>query len=93
MTFICAQTFNCSIDGAGNNNGIGLLVDIDNDARRNGTPDFVTDIGADEFDGTGSGLGVWRGVNSGGMMYKLVRLCAHCKLQTYPYRAEGLSIH
>lgn len=56
--------FNCSIDGAGNNNGIGLLVDIDNDARRNGTPDFVTDIGADEFDGTGSGLGVWRGVNS-----------------------------
>ena len=54
-------------------------MDIDNDARRNGTPDFVTDIGADRFDGTGSGLGVWRRVNSGGMMYKTGAALCHCK--------------
>ncbi len=56
--------FNCSIDGQGNNSGI--LIADDNEATgvRSTTNPFITDIGADEFTATGSGAGVWRGVDS-----------------------------
>ncbi len=57
-------SFNCSIDGMGNNSGI--LIADDNDATnvRSILTPFITDIGADEFTGSGSGAGVWRGVNT-----------------------------
>lgn len=57
---------NCSFDGQGDNTGILIPDDFDGDARSIVTP-FITDIGADEFNGTGAGLGVWAGVNSNWM--------------------------
>ncbi len=55
--------FNCSFDGQGNNAVILVPDDIDGDSRSVSNP-FITDIGADEFNGTGGSIGVWKGVNS-----------------------------
>jgi hypothetical protein len=54
-----ATTTNCSANGNGDNTGIGLADDFDGEARAAG----VTDIGADEFAGTGV-AGKWGGVNT-----------------------------
>lgn len=57
---------NCSFDGVGDNTGILLPDDYDGDPRSIVSP-YTTDIGADEFNGTGAGIGVWAGVNSNWM--------------------------
>ncbi len=49
---------NCSVNATGNNAGILIATDYDNDARSTASP-FVTDIGADEF----SKKNVWTGAN------------------------------
>jgi hypothetical protein len=54
-----STTTNCSANGNGDNTGISLADDFDGDARAAG----VTDIGADEFNGTGV-AGRWGGVNT-----------------------------
>ncbi len=54
---------NCSTNDLGNNSGILIPDDIEGDVRSTTNP-FITDIGADEFAGTGTGAGVWRGVNT-----------------------------
>ncbi|MEO6489428.1 MAG: T9SS type A sorting domain-containing protein, partial [Ferruginibacter sp.] len=55
-------TDNCSIDG-GAAPITGITDDIDADVRNTVTPD----IGADEFNGTGGGIGNWKGVNTNWM--------------------------
>lgn len=59
-------TNNCSFDGQGDNTGILIPDDYDGDARSTVSP-YITDIGADEFTGTGGGTGVWAGINSNWM--------------------------
>ncbi len=53
-----AATGNCSVNARGNNSGISLATDYDNETRSTVSP-FVTDIGADEF----SKKVVWTGSN------------------------------
>ena len=55
-------TDNCGLDGAAAPI-TGITDDIDANSRNAVTPD----IGADEFDGTGGGLGIWKGVNTNWM--------------------------
>ena len=50
---------NCGLDGGGAP-VTGITDDIDGDSRNPVTPD----IGADEFNGTGGGVGIWSGVNT-----------------------------
>jgi hypothetical protein len=53
-----SPTGNCSVNARGNNAGILVATDYDNDSRSTVSP-FVTDIGADEF----SKKNVWTGAN------------------------------